>query len=69
MYDRKLIDAPVLSIAAFAQQFQIGAEQNEHCSNDWHYFPTTTKTTWEFDANVYFSPFGWFNNTKVGDLF
>ncbi|KAI6189428.1 hypothetical protein M3Y97_00007200 [Aphelenchoides bicaudatus] len=65
LYERKIISAPLLSVTVFKQQFQIGAEDNKNCLNDWHYFPSTSKSGWEFDVDVYFSPVGWFNNTKT----
>jgi hypothetical protein len=65
LYTSKLIDAPLLSVSAFDSRITIGTKDNRNCSSDWQYFPTVSKTGWEFEADIYFSPLGWFNKTRV----
>lgn len=65
LYDQHLISSPLLSIALFEQQMTIGSEDKDFCSHDWNYFPITNDVGWVFGGDVYFSTFGWINNTKV----
>ena len=52
LYKNGLIEAPLLSIAMNSNRIVFGAEANDYCENDWHYYPTLSKNSWAIEVDI-----------------